>query len=382
MQVKKTPQDFIVEEITPDGLVLEIGRTWEFSGGSGEHLICVLEKINWDTNRAIKAIAKRLHVSPKRIGFAGTKDKRAWTTQRISIWGLSPNDLEKVKLKDIRLIPIEFSNDRINLGDLWGNRFTITIRDIPPKDLEKFSLPREFKIPNFFGIQRFGEKRPVTHLVGKALVLGDVELAVKTYLAWPGPGEREETRKARKRLSQDWDWKEALKYFPKHLSYERTLLDHLAKNPRDYANALRKLPRNLLKMFVHAYQSYLFNEYLKKRLGELGLDPVDGDIVENGTPMGPLFGYELELAKGKPGDLERKILEEEEIELESFKIKQIPEASSKGSRRPVYAWVREYEILDSGEDWIKIRFKLKKGVYATTVLDRILGVNRDLPKSF
>ncbi len=382
MQVKKTPQDFIVEEITPDGLVLEIGRTWEFSGGSGEHLICVLEKINWDTNRAIKAIAKRLHVSPKRIGFAGTKDKRAWTTQRISIWGLSPNDLEKVKLKDIRLIPIEFSNDRINLGDLWGNRFTITIRDISPKDLEKFSLPREFKIPNFFGIQRFGEKRPVTHLVGKALVLGDVELAVKTYLAWPGPGEREETREARERLSQNWDWKEALNYFPKHLSYERTLLDHLAKNPRDYANALRKLPRNLLKMFVHAYQSYLFNEYLKKRLGELGLDPVDGDIVENGTPMGPLFGYELELAKGKPGDLERKILEEEEIELESFKIKQIPEASSKGSRRPVYAWVREYEILDSGEDWIKIRFKLERGVYATTVLDRILGVNRDLPKSF
>ncbi len=381
MRIKEKPQEFIVEEITPEGLILEVGKSWKFTESEGDQLICILEKINWDTNRAIKSIAKSLHVSPKRIGFAGTKDKRAWTTQRISIWGISPNDLEKIKLKDIWIKPLHFSKERIQLGDLWGNRFTITIREISEEEMKKLKLPREFKIPNFFGIQRFGEKRPVTHLVGKTLVKGNLEKAVKTYLAWPGPKEREETREARKRLSEDWDWKKALEYFPKHLSYERTLLDHLVKHPKDYANALRKLPKNLLKMFVHGYQSYLFNKYLEKRLNSIGLEEVEGDVLLDGVPAGPLYGYELELANGIPGEIEKEILEEEEISLQNFKIKPLPEASSKGGRRPVYAKVYDYEILEKGEDWVKIRFKLEKGVYATTVLDWVLEVKRELPES-
>ncbi len=355
------PQDFIVEEITPEGLILEVGKEWKFNPGTGKHLICILEKINWDTNRAIKAIARRLHVSRKRIGFAGTKDKWAWTTQRISIWGIKPEDVDRIKLKDLWVKPITFSEERIKLGDLWGNRFTIKLKDVKaPSTLNE--------VPNFFGIQRFGEKRPVTHLVGKAIVNGNLENAVKTYLAWPGPGEREETRIAREKLAEDWDWKKALSYFPKHLSYELTLLQHLAKHPNDYANALRRLPRNLLKMFVHAYQSLLFNRYLQKRMKTIGLGKAEGDIIIDGKVTGPLFGYSMELARGEPGRLEREIMSEEGIRLEDFKVKSLPEASSKGSRRAIVARVYDFEV-----DGSTIKFKLERGSYATTVLDYLFG---------
>ncbi len=380
MEIKENPKDFIVEEITPDGTVLEVGKNWEFSDGNGNQLVCVLEKVNWDTNRAIKAISKRLHVSRKRIGFAGTKDKRAWTTQRISIWGINTEDVEGVKLKALRVCPLQYG-DRVNIGDLWGNRFTIRVIHISRDEMKRFDLPREFRVPNFFGIQRFGEKRPVTHLVGKAIVLGDLELAVKTYLTWVGPGEKEETKDARRRLSESWDWKSALGYFPDHLSFERTLLSYLSMHPRDYANALRKLPKNLVKMFVHGYQSFLFNRYLDERMVRIGLDPVRGDIIVNGIPTGPLYGYNLELATGEPGEIESEIIRSEGIGLGDFRISQLPEASSKGARRPIYTLVRDYEILESGADWLKIRFKLEKGSYATTVLDWIGGVKHNLPDS-
>ncbi len=379
MKIKEKPRDFVVEEITPDGLILEVGKEWKFEESEGKHLICVLEKVNWDTNRAVKMVSKQLHVSPKRVGFAGTKDKRAWTAQRISIWGLGQDDITKVHLKDLKLWPIKRSNERIKLGDLWGNRFTITIRELDNEEKAKLEKPREFKVPNFFGIQRFGEKRPVTHLVGKALVLGNPELAVKLYLGWVGPGEREETKEARRKVKQNWDWNEALNYFPKHLSYERTLISHLSNHTNDYVGALRKLPKNLLKMFVHGYQSYLFNRYLEERINKHGFGGLEGDVLENDVPTGPIYGYETQFPLGEEGELEKQVIKQEGVWIDQFRIKSIPEASSKGMRRGIFVTVHDYQVIEEGSDWVRIRFKLEKGTYATTVLDYIFGIKHKIP---
>ncbi len=379
MRIKEKPQDFVVEEITPDMEVLEAGKQYPFSGGDGDQLICVLEKINWDTNRAMKFLARRLHVSTKRIGFAGTKDKRAWTTQRISIWGVRTEDVERISIKDMWVKPLSYSRDRISLGDLWGNRFTITIRDLTEKERELLERPKEFIVPNMFGIQRFGEKRPVTHIVGKALIMQNPEAAAKVYLAWIGPGEREETKEARRKLAENWNWKEALEYFPEHLGYERAILHHLADYPNDYANALRQLPRNLLKMFVHAYQSYLFNKYLSEREKSIGLDIVDRDIPQDSVPTGPLYGYETELASGVPGEIEKKVIKEENVDLEDFRVKPVPEVSSRGGRRPISVKVHQYTILEKDKDHVRIQFSLEKGAYATTVLDYIFRKQYELP---
>ena len=357
MIIKQTPQDFIVEEIAPDGKVIEVGKGYPFSGGKGEHLVFVMEKANWDTVGAIREIARRLHCSEKRLGFTGTKDRRAVTAQRCSAWHVSKEELESVKIKDITLKPL-CRGGRISLGDLWGNRFTITVRDFHGKG----EMPK--RIPNFFGPQRFGELRPITHLVGKAIVNGQFHDAVDTYLFSTAPSDPDKEVRERYR----GDYTKALAEFPHHLKYERSILGHLAKSPNDYVGALRALPRKLLVMFVHAYQSQLFNEVLRRRL-EIGLDPIRGDILEDDVPTGPLFGTKCPLAEGKQGEIERTVLEEDWLELKDFRIHGMPDLTAEGMRRKLWADVYGFEVLEKGGDWVKIRFSLPKGCYATTALD-------------
>jgi tRNA pseudouridine13 synthase len=351
-EIKRSPEDFVVEEITPRGMVLEAGKDYPFIERSrGEQLLCLLQKSNWDTNLALRAIAERLRVSRKRIGFAGTKDKRALTTQRVSLWRIKKEEAEALRIPGMRLLPLKYSSRRIELGDLWGNRFTIKVYT----DRRLGQIPK--KVPNYFGVQRFGEIRPLTHLVGKAIVQGDLERAVKLYLAEVYEGESEEPANARRRLAQDWDYKAALQYFPKGLGFERTMLGHLALHPADYAGALRKLPKFLMIMFVHAYQSYLFNRFLDEVLRR-GLD----------CKTGPLYGYKSKLENA----LEREILEREGLSLRQFFVRGLPEASSKGERRDLFVHLKGFTIKEEGEGFVVVQFSLPKGCYATTVVDWLL----------
>jgi tRNA pseudouridine13 synthase len=350
-EIKREVRDFVVEEITPGGEVLEIDKEYDFGEDEGDQLICVMQKYSWDTHLAIRRISDALGVSRKRVGFAGMKDKFALTTQRISLWGITPDDVGKLQLKDIEVNPLEYSQERIELGDLWGNRFTVKVySDKPPK--------KETKMPNYFGVQRFGEVRPITHVVGKEIVLGDVEEAVKIYAGKVFPDEGDEAREARTRLSESWDYKEAIKYFPKNLKFERTLIAHLAQYPNDYVNALRKLPKFLRLMFVHAYQSHLFNRFLDAVV-EQGLD----------YDTGPLYGYESVLEN----DLEKSILEKEMITLQQFRIGSMPEMSSRGMRRQLFVELKDFEILEQGEGFYVVRFSLPRGCYATVAIDFLFG---------
>ncbi|MFC2174634.1 tRNA pseudouridine(13) synthase TruD [archaeon] len=354
MRIKDTPQDFVVEEITSSGEVLEVGKEYPFSGGDGENLVFVLEKTNWGTMGAMKELGKRLHCSEKRLGFAGTKDRRAVTAQRCSAWNVKKEELDKISIKDIALKPLHYG-ERVGLGDLQGNRFTITVRDFSGKG----KMPD--KIPNSFGPQRFGGQRQITHLVGKAIVNGQFHDAVDTYLF--GTMDGDPNQEVREKCKGDYAL--AIKEFPMHLTYERSILGHLAKSSSDYVGALRALPRKLLVMFVHAYQSELFNKVLNKR----GLEKMDGDLLEGGVPTGPLFGTNCPLASGEAGEIERGVLESEWLELKDFEVHGMPDLTSEGMRRKLWVEVTDFEVLEKGSDWIKVRFSLPKGSYATTALD-------------
>ncbi len=366
-RIKQIPEDFIVEEINPEGNILEIGKSGNFTREqiSGEYLHFTLQKRNWDNILAIKEISKRLGISYKRFGFAGTKDKRALTTQRVSVRDVSGENLKKVNINDITLGNFEYGNEGINLGDLWGNRFAITIRDLK---CDREILEVRIKaimgeiasgVPNFFGVQRFGTTRPITHLVGKEILGGNFENAVMIYLIKNFEEETEETRKAREFLRETNDFKEGLKIFPKYLSYELAILNHLVKKPTDFVGALRKLPKKLRWMFVHAYQGFIFNKALSDYISR-------GIIVEKL----PLVGYETGI-----DEITNEILDDEKITMEDFKISAMPELSSKGIYRDCFVEVRDFEILsidndelNNGKNKIIIKFLLSKGNYATTVV--------------
>ncbi len=371
-----------------------------------------LTKKNWDIHHLVRDLARILRVSQGRFGWAGTKDKRALTKQKISIWDVGEEDIARVHLRDVELKPIGRSNRKLSLGDLWGNRFKIAVRNIELSQEETLSRVKAITqellrgAPNFFGVQRFGENRPVTHVVGEAIARGDLRGAALTYIARAFDGEQDEIRKARQYVWDSGDFKEGLKLYPVNFQFERAMMNHLIAHPEDYTGAFGVLSPKLSEMFLHAYQSYIFNIILCRRISS-GLsihEAYDGDIVcfknEMGLPdtsrlqkvtkdnldginnlinrgrafvTAPLVGYETQFAEGAPGEIERAVINELNVDLEGFRVPAMPELSSKGLRREIILSFKpefsvEEDDVNAGKIKVTLEFSLQKGSYATTVL--------------
>ncbi len=387
-KIKVYPEDFVVDEAPiplPEG---------------DSHTILEIRSINWETHALAEKLAKLL-VTGKGIMFAGTKDRRAVSTQHFSI----PAYLEKREAEEflktlprVELLNIYHSGKGLRLGNLAGNRFAITIRD-HHHDEENFKSTLDHissfgGFPNFFGLQRFGSVRLITHIVGKYLIQKDFERAVYAYLGNGGEKEREEVKEARERV-REGKLKEALDIFPKGFSYERRMIEKLLRG-RDYVSCLRSIPLYMRKLFVHAYQSFLFNRMLSERLKSKTLKELrEGDYIlpfENETfgkrPIrmvqlnemaseevkrcgayitGLVPGYNSDLR----GELESRILEEEEVTPQDFIIPEMPECSSKGTIRTLLTPVKELDYEFNAETAL-LRFFLFKGCYATSLLREIM----------
>ena len=141
--------DFIVEEIP----------CREFKG-SGNYLICYVEKKNMTTWDMIATFAKFLNINAEKIGYAGLKDKHATTYQYISVEAKYENALKKFKHKQIKILKRVRDKFSIRMGDLAGNRFKINLFGVEQKDagkIEKLAYKTaKLGLPNYFGYQRFG----------------------------------------------------------------------------------------------------------------------------------------------------------------------------------------------------------------------------------
>jgi len=395
----------VLRQNTKDFLVEEIYEERDYEGG--RYLVIEVEKENWDTHHLIRDISRRLKISQRRFGWAGTKDKNAITRQRMSIINLNEEALERVSFPGVNIKVLGKTNRAISLGDLLGNRFEVRMRDLAVnRELAAHRLAKITEeienlggLPNYFGVQRFGETRPVTHKVGEALVRGDIKKAVFIYLAQPFPGEPETTRKVRTSLWESGDLAEALKDYPFRLRYERAMLNHLMEKEGDYAHAFDVLALNLKRLFVHAYQSYIFNKILSKRMAaELPLDrAVAGDVVcftSQGIPDPkrlqvvdesnlqavnrlasrgrayvtlPLFGHQSNFSEYLPGEIEREVMEEEGVAFQDFKVESNPDLGSPGLRRSALLKVEPSCEIEEDESAL-LKFSLPPGSYATVVL--------------
>jgi len=394
-RLRRTPEDFVVDEISilpppfPDGKFV-IAKVWHR---------------NWEANRLVRRLGSNLHVGRSRIGFAGTKDGRSVATQLMSF--NAPIDFVKsLEIPDVRITDAYTARRMISIGDLVGNKFQIRVTDISQgTDTEgickavKERLDPTSGFPNYFGIQRFGSVRSITHLVGKDLVRGDIEGAVMRYVANPLEDDSE-ANDARRALQETKDFERAFDEYPMKLTFERIMIGHLKDNPGDFLGALRTLPYNLLMMFVHAYQSYLFNRTLSERIrrGMSIKDPEVGDMIlplsKNNVPdhdnpilvtednlekavrnacegkafvSGLIYGSESVFAQGRMGEIEKKIIENENLKRLDFQIVGLREASSKGTRRELLSPYKELSVkADKSE--ATFRFTLNKGCYATALL--------------
>ncbi len=380
--IKNSPEDFIVEEIGKDGRIFETGRMIEREDKEGDFTHFVLQKREWTTEGAIRRIAKALGTGKKRFGYAGNKDKISVSTQLVSVFGVEKDRLLSLDLKDIGINGAWTAPEKVRLGELLGNRFTIKVRDAENGErVKEIYEELDGGFPDYFGKQRFGTTRKNTHKVGEQMLRGRYDKAAMIFLLDSEGEIHEEAKEARKNLQESEDFSAALKEFPRHLRLERSMLERLSKNPNDYVGALRALPRATLLMFVHAFQSYLFNRLLSDRISEGELEQEDGEYFcgENfygfpdvskkagkGWLAGKIIGYETE-----PNERERELLEELEIRRADFRIKGIPELSSKGNYRTLLAPLRDFSFKDE-----IFRFSLQAGSYATVALREFLDVKK------
>jgi tRNA pseudouridine13 synthase len=310
-KIKQNPEDFIVEEIPEYETQME-----------GEYSYFLLKKISYTTMDAIIKIAQRLKIPLKYIGFAGTKDKAAITEQVISIKNIKVIDIEKINLKDIGLEYLGEGNNPISLGDLKGNKFKITVRNLSTKRTATKSVER---IPNLFGPQRFSKNNIE---IGKAMVKKNFRKAID-------------------------------------LMEHKKVDESIELNPGNFIGAIRTLPLKIRKIYIHAYQSYLWNKTIEEYLKT---NPYKSEQI-------PIVGFGTELSIDKISDIIREILHEEDIILRDFIIPQMPELSSEGSERNLFVKPENLTIdieedeLNQGKFKAIVKFILPKGSYATVIID-------------
>ena len=401
-KLRKKIDDFRVEEIIEKNE--QSHWNWTKKEENGKHCIAKITADNWDTHILVKKISQQLGIGQRAVGFAGTKDKRAVTTQYFSLF-TSPEKLSKIDLKQIEIEFLHKTTKPIRLGNLIGNKFLIKISEISGSKSDISTILNELKegFPNYFGIQRFGAIRPITHIVGKKIVKGDCEGAVWDYLT--NEGSSNQNTEARKFLRENRNLEIALEKFPTNLFFERQMIKHLIKNENDYIGALKKLPENLSKMLVHSYQSLIFNSALNERIGRgLGVTkPMVGDkimpmdkyagpdqrkIIEvtdrnlnklekrckegKAWIVGLLPGIKSRHSNGLQSEIESTIMKNEEVEFKDFKIDMLPELSSLGMYRPLSQRVNELEWKVDNSGNAIFKFWLHKGTYATSFLREIM----------
>ncbi len=376
-RIKASPRDFIIEEILEDGTIL--ARNGEnilskFRNENGKYTLLLVEKTNIDTLIMIMKIADKLSIPRNVIRYAGLKDKRAIAVQLLCI-PIPAHEvsgrigkISKVKIKEI--VP---SNYEIKTGKLYGNRFTVMISNVSLEEqlikdrIE--SITEEINVhgcPNFFGHQRFGTVRPITHIVGKHLIKGDLEGAIKTYLTKYFPREQENVIIARK-LAAEGKFKEASKVFPRKLVYERFISKILDKYPGDYRRAFKVFPKSLQKLFVHAYQAYVFNRTLSEMMKK-GMYPRE---IEGITLIG-------EDQPSRISEISMKILEEDGISLEDFRqLKRLfPYIRVRCRVREAYFIPEKFKLIKIKKTGttssVKVSFILRKDMYATVLLREIM----------
>lgn len=349
-KLKSVCEDFVVDEMP----LFDVNC---LSQEQSKFMILKLKKRNWNTVSAVRELSFALGVSSKDINFAGTKDKNAVTSQFVSVNTNRKNLAQKFPLSLKEGLNVEFvgySNERLNLGSLIGNKFQIMVRNLIKEDV----LSEKKLFVNYFDEQRFSKSNVQ---IGKAIIQKDFKKAAGLLV-------EQETR----------------------------VKDALEQNPTDHLKALLTLPKKILMLYLHAYQSYLWNEtvsrYLIKKFGDKQktIDCSQGqlvlteekflrDLLELEIPIIGALPIENNIAS-EIKEIVTELLTEEGITRYDFVIKQLPNMTPEGGSRKLVAKIgdldvgkRETDDLNPGSEKQMVEFSLGKGSYATMAIKFLFG---------
>lgn len=393
--IKERPEDFLVEE-----------QPLYQPCGEGEHIYLFVEKRGLTTMQMVHAIARHFGVRKDAVGIAGMKDKNAVTRQVVSIHTPRKTCADFPMLRNERLSVLwaDMHTNKLRLGHLKGNRFSIRIRGVAVTDVlrarEVIRRLESSGVPNFTGEQRFGS-RLNNHRLGAAMIRCDWQRLLDEMLG-PDPDFPHLNAEARALYTRG-EFSKALDAFPPACRAERVAL-HALETGASAERAVRAVDVVQRRYWFTSLQSWIFNRCLARRMEEGLFDRlVRGDLAmksENGAmfrvdeavladpsvedrlrtfeigPSGPLWGNRMMRAEGSVDATELAELERAGVTPDQLEeaARQLGPAMG-GTRRALRVPLRYPEIeagVDEHGSFIRCAFELPPGAFATVVMREVM----------
>nr|XP_031310567.1 pseudouridylate synthase 7 homolog isoform X2 [Camelus dromedarius] len=330
-------------------------HSWPKSRGSYCHF--VLYKENKDTMDAINVLSKYLRVKPNIFSYMGTKDKRAITVQEIAVLKITAQRLAHLNkcLMNFKLGNFSYQKNPLKLGELQGNHFTVVLRNITGTDdqvQQAMNSLKEIGFINYYGMQRFGTTAVPTYQVGRAILQNSWAEVMDLILKPRSGAEKGYLVKCREEWAKTKDPAAALRKLPVKRCVEGQLLRGLSKyGMKNIVSAFGIIPRNNRLMYIHSYQSYVWNNMVSQRIEEYGLKPVPGDLVLKGATatyieeedvnnysihdvVMPLPGFDVIYPKHKISEAYREMLTADNLDIDNMRHK-IRDYSLSGAYRKI-----------------------------------------------
>jgi len=365
-KIRIEPEDFHVSERISEKVKNSIGE-------KDGYAVYKLKKKKIDTNHALSDIFKKKGLRLKALGL---KDASAITEQFVCS-GNKGKPIENFSTNKYSLEKIGFVKKPLSKKDMVSNHFKIKISDC----FDGLSSFTEYdKILNFYGYQRFGSKRPVTHLIGKAILQRDFKKAVDLILFFTSPYDSKENTEIREKLSDKENYEKYFDQVPYQMDIERIVLKEMIEHG-DALRAIRSIHISLRRFYIQAYQSFLFNQSLSSAFsdGENLFEAQLGDVCfDFHSVIGkyakgldqrlalPFVGYSY-YKKTRFDYQISKILKQEEITPKDFFIKEMQEVSNEGGFRQAAIHCSDYSSYDT-----TVEFSLSRGSFATILLREIM----------
>lgn len=258
MKSKHTPDDFAVEELT------------DFQPTGGDYALYRLSKRGIGTLEAAQVIREACRLDWQQWAVGGLKDAQAVTTQFVTIHRGQPRNL---RTDDLSLEYLGQANRAFASTDIRANRFVVVLRDASSSQTagieQAFASVGACGVPNYFDDQRFGSVGKSGQFVAKPWCLGDYESALRLALADSNIRDRPADRADKRLLERHWrDWNACLNELSS--PERRRPIEFLRFNSRDFRGAIARLSVDARRMYLSAFQSYLWNqlldEFLRARL--------------------------------------------------------------------------------------------------------------------
>jgi tRNA pseudouridine13 synthase len=419
--IRRTPEDFRVEELTSGGFRASLLPEWAPSNPFAAYR---LEKISLATPDAIGFIARDLRVPRAAVCAAGLKDRHALTSQTITVdsAALRGHVPRFVEGDNWRMERIGFTPRAADHTAIAANRFTLVVRaldkrqademvrrasllvvcgggdrDAGDRDGEHRGGASTLAFVNYFGDQRFGSNRHGEGWAARALIEGDFETALRLAIGTPARKDSGPTRALSRALATHWgDWPAALAAFGR--MPERAAVETLARGG-SFMDAFSALPMFTQEICVEAYQSHLWNAIARELADALAdatvqsaftADDIFGpQVFPRASALTPAFRA-LGIPMPSPRaimpecltEIATGVLADEGVEFGKLRIPGLARPYFGGGDRPFIAEARHCSISPPGPDSFAggssanlactVAFELPRGAYATVLL-RALG---------